>query len=232
MRRDPLLFCHIPKTAGTSVRRALRQAFPDMVTVYGGELRLGAPDAQWIAELRSRTPSPALLYGHFSFGVHRFLDVPPRYAAFLRHPVDRIVSLYRHHAADTEATFHRRIRDGMTLAEFVASHDTEENNNHMCRVIGGILPQPGVRVEDPAVVDAAVVNLREHFVFVGLVESFAQSMDALARLVGAPLARDTRLNVATHPAPAIAPSDLRAIERENALDLALYERARSLVAAS
>lgn len=210
------------------MRRALRRVYPDMVTVYEGELRLAQPDTGWIDELRRRTPFPRLLYGHFSFGTHEFLGVPPRYATFLRHPLDRIVSLYRHHATDPQAAFHRHISEGMTPGEFAACRDTEENNNHMCRVIGGIVPQPGVRLDDKAVVDIAVDHLRRHFVFVGFVERFEDSMRTLERVIGAPLQRDMRLNVAKQPAPTLGRSDRKAIERENSLDMELFERARRL----
>jgi hypothetical protein len=202
-----------------------------MVTVYAGELRLARPDTGWIDDVRRRTPFPRLLYGHFSFGVHGLLGVAPRYATFLRHPVDRVVSLYRHHAADPRAAFHQRISEGMTPGEFATCRDTEENNNHMCRVIGGIPPQAGVRLDDGAIVDTAVDHLRRYFVFVGFVERFEESMRALERVIGAPLQRDLRLNAARRPAPALGPSDRQAIERENALDMELFERARRLGAA-
>ena len=116
----------------------------------------------------------------------------------------------------------------MTLAEFVRCRDSEETNNHLCRVIAGIPPESGVRIRDPAVVDAAMDNLRRHFVFIGLVERFEESMRKLGAVLGVPLRDDDHVNAARRPAPALDDATLNSIRYENGLDLELFDRAARL----
>jgi len=220
----PLLFCHLPKSAGTSVRQALQSAGPDLLEVYGGELRLGRPDAGFLRRWSAREALPGVVIGHFSYGVHEFLGVPARYATFLREPVERVCSLYRHQLADAVAPWHASIAAGMTLGEFVDSGRTEQTNNHACRMFAGVVPQAGVRVADREVLQRALHNLRDHFVCVGFVEEFEASMAALEKVIGLPLPR-SRLNVSPRTV-AHSEGDLEIVRRDNALDIELYERVR------
>jgi len=141
---SPLLFCHIPKTAGTSLKTLVAQASGSVAWVYKGELAIGNPNLDFAKSFRAGR-RPEIVMGHFSFGGHRLLGIPPRYATILRNPIDRVVSLYRHQTALTMAggpvspIIADAIRSGMTLNAFITSQITEMTNNHMCRVIAGIL---------------------------------------------------------------------------------------------
>jgi len=90
-----LLFMHIPKTAGTSMRLLLEQFFTkkQRVYLYGGE-----PPGITLEAFRDLPTDEKehvrLVYGHFRFGVHEWLPQKARYVTMLRDPVDRVVSLY------------------------------------------------------------------------------------------------------------------------------------------
>ena len=98
---DPtLLFMHIAKTGGTSVRRSLANAYDkrERAFVYDpGDLRGAVSRDQFPelpAEVRARL---RLVIGHFPFGLHAYIDRPFRYVTVVRDPVDRVVSLYYHY---------------------------------------------------------------------------------------------------------------------------------------
>lgn len=219
-----LLFCHLPKSAGTSVRQALQGVCPDLLEVYGGELRLGGPDPEFLRRWSAREQLPRVVIGHFSYGVHEFLDAPARYATFLRDPVERVCSLYRHQLADPDAPWHELVAAGMALGELVASGRTEQTNNHACRMLAGVVPQAGVRVSHTEILQRALGNLHDYFVCVGIVEEFERSMAALEETIGASLPR-LRVNVSPRTV-AHSEQDLEIVRHHNALDIELYERVR------
>src|SRR4051812_35189811 len=115
MIRHDVVFLHIPKTAGTSVRLALEQSLQDHLILrdYGPEPET-TPDlydilssGNRLAEFRQRFDQRdrgILLTGHFpqmrtlSFGAARYWEFfsPESFVTFLRHPIDRLYSAFGH----------------------------------------------------------------------------------------------------------------------------------------
>jgi hypothetical protein len=94
-----LCFLHLPRTGGTTINRMLKYAFgdraifhADLIAEYGGEGGLAAALTN-DAGIYDRA---LLVAGHFGVA-HPLVTLSPRpigIAAVLRHPLERIVSLY------------------------------------------------------------------------------------------------------------------------------------------
>ncbi len=224
---SPLLFCHIPKTAGSSLRTLVGQASKSVVWIYQGELALGNPSFDFAKRFRAG-PRPEIVMGHFSFGGHRMLGIAPRYATILRNPIDRVVSLYRHQSALTASggpvspMIADAIRSGMTLSDFISNQVTEMTNNHMCRVIAGIPPEAGMKLTDDWLYGLALHNLRRHYVLAGTVEAIDDAVASLGALLGWRNPRLGMENVSEGSAPDLNSDTLATLNAFNALDLQLY----------
>ncbi|MEJ6502735.1 MAG: sulfotransferase family 2 domain-containing protein [Rhodobacterales bacterium] len=113
-----LLSIHIPKTAGTNFSEVLKTIFQDTIHYdYGTERDLVA--ARTInpiitADVAKFRKDCNVVHGHFHYLKYKetFGGVPV--IATLRHPVDRVVSQYRHIAMHGERSVerHRLIMDG------------------------------------------------------------------------------------------------------------------------
>src|SRR5262249_44432468 len=110
-----LLYLHIPKTAGSSMTYVIYDQYNDStgsceeagmfcegIYYYPGEPDLVRADhpcrtfeLSIFAGAVSRSDLRAVV-GHFAFGLHTLIDRPTTYATLLRHPLERIVSLYCH----------------------------------------------------------------------------------------------------------------------------------------
>ena len=216
-----LLIAHIPKTAGSSLKQLVQTWAADVAWAYGSELALGHPDLDFARHFRSRQP-PTILMGHFSFGVHRLLGLKPVYATVLRDPMTRVRSLYRYQKALPDSRFRAQFEAGMDLGAFVGSEITEMTNNHACRVIAGIAPESGMRLNDTWLLDLALHNLERHFELVGLFEDMRPMLAALAQRLGWPPLELPEVNVTRGPAHTLTQSEQEIITEYNQLDLALY----------
>lgn len=210
----PYLFVHIPKTAGTSFRLAVEQAFDGRVAydyarkatetsdgvrrfVYDRKDMAGLDG--WLAGERS-----VMLGGHFHFAKYAALFPPERVITFLREPLARIVSEHEH------ALRHHGF-DG-TLLDF-ASKPRNQN------LQSGMLE--GVPLEAAA--------------FVGITERYGESLRLLKRRLGWELPalvrnvnpRATQL-AGSYP---LEPDVEEQLKAWNPLDIALYERACSHLSA-
>jgi hypothetical protein len=165
MRRD-VVFVHIPKTGGTSVRRSLELGLKDHLILRDYQDHpLSTPDLSKlvheegrIADFRTRYPGNQniLLSGHFP--ASRYWDYfnAQSFVAFLRDPVDRLVSSY--------VSWVKQGRWNGSFEEYLALP-------HTGRRMGSFLTG---------------VDLKA-FGFIGFLEEFDASLAALAEFVGAEL---------------------------------------------
>jgi Galactose-3-O-sulfotransferase len=93
-----LLFLHIPRTAGTTLNRAIRLRADSKREILASPFRNYSSWKKYLAHVQSLPPDrlDRIRYfrGHFSYGIHELLPKPALYVTMLRDPVDRVLSSY------------------------------------------------------------------------------------------------------------------------------------------
>jgi hypothetical protein len=206
-RQSDLVFVHIPKTGGTSVRRALASCGRwDQTLLDYGRRAVETSDAVR-ATMYAAPPTalktvmdPAsnmLLAGHFVADKYVGQFPEADFVTFLRYPVNQVLSHFRHHVA--------RLGFNGGLVEF-------------CR-------NPAYRNLQTRHVGA--VSL-ERFSFVGILECLALDILTLSALAGAKLSLFHLNRLEVLPSIPITQKQIAMIEESNADDMALYASALAL----
>ena len=207
-RRD-IVFVHIPKTGGTSLRNMLRVAVPEalFLTDYGGspeaspEVRELIYGRQALERLRARFDDShrgIILAGHFRASRYWNSFDAESFVTLIRNPVDRVLSDYNHAVAHYGYT--------ISLREFAQA---EERRNVIFKSL-------------------ADIDL-DRFGFIGMMEDFAAATNCLAKFIGAklPIRYD---NVGdyerTNPTSCFDPSIRAMIAEFNPDDMEIYEKIR------
>jgi hypothetical protein len=216
-----LFFLHIPKAAGVSIRHCLQASIGDRFVLVRPN---GRPEFR-PSTIRSRLPTAgeAVLFGHFSYGFHRRFLVRPRYAAVLRHPVDRVVSWYRWTEGRERAPSHAQVKQGVSLLEMIETGANPSLTNEMVRYVAG---RRAKALDDERTLRLAKRHLGK-FAFVSVLEELPANLHRLSELVGSSLAPLPHRNQSTFTVD-LDEETRRAILKANALDLELYELARKL----
>ena len=222
-----VIFLHAPKTGGTTLVRIIeRQCAPGSVlslydSSYGEEL--AAYPAEEIDRVRA-------IAGHFYFGVHQFIARPSTYITLLRDPVARVISHY-HFVRRSPGHYLYAAANELSLSEFVVACGADEPNNDQTRLLAGPYQTEGTSPNADNMLAAARRNLREHVAVVGTTEEFDRSLLLMRRTFGWGRPFYVRENVSKKPerSEAISPDTRRVIETYNALDIDLYEEARTLL---
>jgi hypothetical protein len=210
---SPLIFLHVPKTAGTSLREIFRGWFgPGLLEHYAGVPDGSLPVRHDLSALLS-TGRPLTIYGHFNrrrgFGVDDYYPEVRQFATVLRDPFDRTVSGYCHlvrqhqanptHPAPSEGLrdYLRKKRDGAIT--FFPGFITADNYEQM---------------------------IDRYFVAIGVVERLDVSLQHIASALGRSVdsGEMPRLNV--NEAPVEEVGDLREeFIANHPLDYQLYRYA-------
>jgi len=96
----PVLFIHVMRTGGTSLRRMLWGAY-DQADIYPSQIDLDANRGNYpeigraVEELRSRVTPPQLVQGHFPYVIRDLFPSSTRIVTVLRDPVERSISVLR-----------------------------------------------------------------------------------------------------------------------------------------
>jgi hypothetical protein len=225
--RPVCLFLHLPKAGGTTLGefvynecRAGSDAQSDgllsdgvLFLPYGflKEQSLAVP--QYARDLLGRDDLRAVV-GHFWYGLHEHVRGPWTYITLLRHPVERVLSLY--HFLKLEET--------MSVADFAASPPFREADNDQTRRIAGIDPEIGGCT--PAMLDIAKEHLRRDFAVAGVVERFDDTLALLRKRLGwnrGTVSYPRNVNDSRPAAESLPPAVVDAILAHNQLDLALWQ---------
>jgi hypothetical protein len=234
-----LVFVHIPKTAGTTLRTVLNMNEPGSRSRALGNVFKGggglnkAPIARLRAGKGPDLTRVRLVRGHVPLGIREYLPkhLPEgrelRCFTFLRDPIDRTLS---HYFAIRETGRGYRLPP---LAADAALEDALEggylHDNLQTRMLSG-LPEPFGEVDDE-MLERAKRNLRDELAFFGLTERFDESLVLAKQRLGLRAilyGSSSRVNTSRPRGDDISAALRRAAERCNPYDIRLYRYAQEL----
>ena len=229
-RNRCIVFLHIPKTGGVTLRRALKWKYPSRM-LYEETLSkpLEALDQVPLSEReRARVVS-----GHLHYGVHEYIPRECEYITVLREPVARVVSSYHYILGHSKHWLHADLMRASDPLEELLRIDPSVDN-HQTRMVsgrgGGEIASRTAKPLGSDALEQAKRNL-ERFLVVGLTERFDETFILLRRALGWRLPYYVTANVASGPKP-MTESARELIRERNQLDLELYRFADELLSAA
>ncbi|RVT57208.1 sulfotransferase family 2 domain-containing protein [Niallia taxi] len=210
------IFLHIPKTGGTT----LNSVFTRQYTVkefHNHDLfdRKIIPLSELDKEHKKRINA---ISGHHFYGIHEHFNKPYRYFTMLRHPVDRVLSLY-YYLKENDYPGYEWMKE-MTLEEFVEA--TPEAQNNQTTLLCGYPINPDVNIAKERIMS---------FDMVGITELFNESLYLFKKTFKWHNIQYRKMNMTkSRLTKEVLPEEtLRLIEKYNEMDIEVYDYAKKLL---
>jgi hypothetical protein len=225
-----VIFLHIGKTAGATMRRALRKEFSarqvlelKAPTVVPGRLRRDGAIEHFASLPEPERARLRLIMGHMTFGLDEAVPRPSTYVTLLREPLKLIASQFHHVKRHEGHLLHEEARAYPDLGSYVRSGISLEMDNSQTRAFAGDTTTPfgGCTRE---MLQRAKANLERAFAVVGLTERFDESLVLMQRAFAWDKLRYVSVNIdpGRGQRSPVSPEDLELVRGQNALDLDLY----------
>lgn len=231
-----ILFLHILKTAGTTLRKEIieKNYTPEEIGNYYGcmpnDLEMKMKNLPYEKQIK-------IGCGHFDTGVSNYMTEPFTFITLLRDPVDRVISLFYY-----LRKLGRPYLDHLSIEDFLTSDihyiprlffnsqtmdlaAEQPGIDKPCLIIGRIkdtTPQ-----KNPPDLEKAKEQVEKHFSVVGITEMFNESIFLMKKQFGWTDISYTRKNINEHPNKDQLPEHvLELIQEKNQLDIELYQWAK------
>ncbi len=227
-----VVFLHIPKTAGMSLRGLFVKNYREGKH-FNTELGSGMIEnwGKCLSRIKKMSGDELRQYlifkGHMPFGLHEVLPFPVEYITFLRDPVQRAVSHYKMLCRNKIIPSDHLIDSAQTdwnLAKYPELGYSFDNCQ--TRTLAGVGTDLPFGACSGKHLQMAMENLDRHFKFVGLTEQFDLSLMLLGRVCGWKWHFYVPDNVSANGSFSISPDLVEAIRRLNRFDFELYRHAQ------
>jgi hypothetical protein len=208
----PLIFMHIPKCGGMSLYSALAE---ELGVNYVADLYdVSRHQMKNTAQL-AHDKSMKAYCGHFSFGLHNWINRPSYYFSMVRRPEKRLESLYFFLAGMWPPLHKGIVSSGFSFFRhrmpefhwdyfdyffakkpdpeiFFSASSLELDNGIVRRFSGyGLNPSPC----PPEALQKAKENAAKHFSFIGVTEHYEESLVRMSKIFGFQKFREKKANV-------------------------------------
>ena len=168
------IFLHTQKTGGVTIKDMLSRQYDNIFDIkqfkdYDNRRQeLSYCSREFQREIE-------LIQGHQYFGIHRGLDQECKYFGLLRHPVDKIISLYKSYKRKEDCPQYENANN-INLPTFIEKRLDLHFNNGSVRTLSDMYPdEVGYGDVENKHLEQAKRNLSKHF-YMGIVEMFDESM--------------------------------------------------------
>lgn len=236
-----LIFLHVPKTAGTTLKTILvRQYHREEIAkcYYHKPGRTMRGELNRILCLpKHQTDKIKIVMGHMGYGLHEHLPWPCTYFTVLRDPIDRAISSY-YQIRRARLDNLRDEAQRLSLKDFISSGLLKAMDNGQTRLVSGAAVEEdllGKEVEygrcTVEMLERAKKNL-DSFAAIGISEHFDESLMLMKQVFGWSRTFYVKANVGRNKAgrQVLSKDTLDCLERYNEFDRQLYEHATKLFA--
>ncbi|MDP7527511.1 MAG: sulfotransferase family 2 domain-containing protein [Candidatus Marinimicrobia bacterium] len=179
---DTLIFLHLPRTGGTTLRDILFRQYPADETFENKTLT--DTDDNFNERNMDEKSGFKLIKGHVYFGIHQFIPQPCSYFSMMRYPIERTISAYNYIKNRPSHQFHE-LANKLSLGEFIESGQNQMVNNGQTRLIAGrhtALEIPFNEMNTDHL-EQAKANIVEKFILVGLTDRYNETLLMLKKLL-------------------------------------------------
>jgi len=225
-----IFFTHIPKTAGTSVKKTL--IYPnyseDEIYSYKGLKQI----------IFCKKKKIKVVMGHLPFGLHRLFSDSCVYTTFLRDPIERAISHYYWVKETKYPTYEHpdwKLHTENSLEDFFEKRKFDKFSLDYFRLIDNLQTRYIAGIENrfrskksEYMLEIAKLNLAKYYKVFGVQEEFDKSVNLLREYFGWSFKASLSRQKNTKNKPYISKKTMKILKNNHQLDLYLYDYALRL----
>lgn len=216
----PILFLHIPKSAGITLHDILHREYPELKHKVIYAVKEGEQFQKSWSVLRNRYK---VIRGHFLFGMHDYVKGDAKYITMLRNPVDRTISGYNFIKVKTDHPFYNAMKtNNYSLREFLEGKFVANFDNIAVRFLSGNHHLPFGEINQSHF-ENAKKNLMDSKMVFGITERFDESVLLFKRVLNWKSPWYKKQNESVKHSSVIDERTMQIIQETNRFDLQLYE---------